>query len=63
MRMMGLEAIYPKPGTSRPHPENKVYPYLLRNMPIDGANQMWTADIPIFRVMSLQARWYQQAMQ
>ena len=45
MRMMGLEAIYPKPRTSRPHPENKVYPYLLRNMAIDGANQVWTADI------------------
>jgi putative transposase len=45
MRMMGLEAIYPKPRTSRPHPENKVYPSLLRNMRIDGANQVWTGDI------------------
>jgi len=45
MRMMGLEAIYPKPRTSRPYPENKVYPSLLRNMRIDGANQVWTADI------------------
>jgi len=45
MRQMGLEAIYPKPKTSRPHPENKVYPYLLRNMTIDRANHVWTADI------------------
>ena len=45
MRQMGLEAIYPKPKTSRPHPENKVYPYLLRNMTIDRANHIWTADI------------------
>jgi putative transposase len=45
MRQMGLEAIYPKPRTSRPHPENKVYPYLLRNMTIDRANHVWTADI------------------
>jgi len=45
MRTMGFEAIYPKPRTSRPYPENKVYPSLLRNMCIDGANQVWTADI------------------
>ncbi len=45
MRQMGLEAIYPKPKTSRPHPENKVYPYLPRNMTIDRANHVWTADI------------------
>ena len=45
MRLMGLEAIYPKPRTSRPHPEHKVYPYLLRNMTIDRPNQVWAADI------------------
>jgi putative transposase len=32
MRLMGLEAIYPKPRTSRPHPHHKVYPYLLKNL-------------------------------
>jgi len=31
VRLMGLEAIYPKPKTSKPHPKNKIYPYLLRN--------------------------------
>jgi putative transposase len=36
MRLMGLEAIYPKPKTSRPHPAHKVYPYLLRNLMCHG---------------------------
>ena len=45
MRLMGLEAIYPKPKTSRPHPEHKIYPYLLRNLNIDRPNQVWAADI------------------
>jgi putative transposase len=45
MRLMGLEAIYPKPKTSRPHPAHKVYPYLLRNLKINRPNQVWAADI------------------
>jgi putative transposase len=45
MRLMGLEAIYPKPKTSRPYPQHKVYPYLLRNLKIDRPNQVWAADI------------------
>ncbi len=45
MRSMGLEAIYPKPKTSRPHPAHKIYPYLLRNLCIDRPNQVWAADI------------------
>ena len=45
MRLMGLEAIYPKPKTSRPHPEHRVYPYLLRNHKINRPNQVWAADI------------------
>jgi putative transposase len=45
MRLMGLEAIYPKPKTSRPHPQHKVYPYLLKNLKIDRPNQVWAADI------------------
>jgi len=45
MRLMGLEAIYPKPKTSRPHPQHKVYPYLLKNLKIDRCNQVWAADI------------------
>ena len=45
MRLMGLEAIYPKPKTSQPHPEHKIYPYLLRDLVIDHPNQVWAADI------------------
>ncbi len=45
MRLMGLEAIYPKRRTSRPHPDHKVYPYLLRNLKIDRPNQVWATDI------------------
>jgi len=45
MRLMGLEAIYPKSKTSRPHPQDEVYPYLLRNLNIERPNQVWAADI------------------
>jgi putative transposase len=45
MRLMGLEAIYQKPNTSRRHPDHKVYPYLLRGLIIDRPNQVWCADI------------------
>jgi putative transposase len=45
MRKMGLEAIYPKPKTSRPHPAHKVYPYLLRNITVERPNHVWAADI------------------
>jgi putative transposase len=41
MRLMGLEAIYPKRKTSRPHPAHQVYPYLLRKLKIDRPNQVW----------------------
>ena len=45
MRLMGLEAIYPKPKTSKPHPAHKIYPYLLRGLKINRPNQVWAADI------------------
>ena len=45
MRLMGIEAIYQKPNTSRKHPAHKIYPYLLRNLDINHANQVWCADI------------------
>lgn len=38
MRLMGIEAIYPKRALSRPSPGHKVYPYLLRNVKIDRVN-------------------------
>jgi putative transposase len=45
MRKLGLWAVTPKPNTSKPHPEHKIYPYLLRDMTIDQANQVWATDI------------------
>jgi putative transposase len=45
MRLMGLQAIYQAPRTSDPHPDHRVYPYLLRGLVIDRANQVWCTDI------------------
>ena len=45
MRTMGLRAIYRGPRTSRPAPDHRVYPYLLRNVQITQPNQVWAADI------------------
>ena len=45
MRKMGLRAIYQKPNTSAPHPEHRVYPYLLRDLAIVRRNQVWCSDI------------------
>jgi len=45
MRQMGLFAIYPKPNTSKAHPTHRVYPYLLRELAIISANQVWCSDI------------------
>lgn len=45
MRKMGLMAIYQKPDTSKPHPEHKRYPYLLRGMNITEPNQVWCSDV------------------
>lgn len=45
MRLMGLEAVYPRPRTSIPYSGHMVYPYLLRGMSIDSPNQVWAADI------------------
>ena len=45
MRKLGLAAVRPKRNTSKPHPEHKIYPYLLRDRAIDQPNQVWSADI------------------
>ena len=45
MRLMGLEAIYPKPRLSRQNPDHKVYPYLLKDLVIDQPDQVWCTDI------------------
>ena len=45
MRKMGIEALYQKPRLSKGNPAHKIYPYLLRNLEISRANQVWVADI------------------
>jgi len=45
MRLMGMEAIYPKPHTTTLSPEHRVYPYLLRQLEVVRPNQVWCADI------------------
>jgi len=50
MSLLGLQATCPKPTTSRPHPEHRVYPYLLRGVTVDHADQVWSADITYLRL-------------
>lgn len=45
MAKMGLVAIYQRSRTSDPHPEHRIYPYLLRNLPITRPNHAWWADV------------------
>ena len=45
MKRMEIEAIYRKPNTSKPAPGHKIYPYLLRNLPIIRPNRVWAMDI------------------
>ncbi len=50
MRLMGLEAVFPKRNTSKPHPGHPVYPYLLRGVTINRTNQVWGMDITYIRL-------------
>jgi putative transposase len=45
MRKMGIEAIYRRPNTSKPEPGHKIFPYLLRKVPVTTPNQVWAMDI------------------
>jgi putative transposase len=45
MRLMGLEAVYPRPKTTMPGVGHEVYPYLLRGVKIERVNQVWSTDI------------------
>ena len=45
MRLMGLEAIYRRPNTSKPAPGHRVYPYLLKGVDVNRVDQVWAADI------------------
>lgn len=50
MRNMGLQSIAPKPNTSKPDHDHKVYPYLLGNMDITSPNHVWCSDITYIRM-------------
>ena len=45
MKRMGIAAIYRRPNTSKPTPGHKIYPYLLRKLPVTRPNQVWATDI------------------
>ena len=50
MTKMGLSPIYQRPRTSDPHPQHRIYPYLLRNLSIVRPNQVWSTDITYIRL-------------
>ncbi|TWI60867.1 putative transposase [Desulfobotulus alkaliphilus] len=52
MREMGLAGMMPGPNTSRRKPGHKIYPYLLRGVPIVRPNQVWSTDITYIRLLS-----------
>ena len=59
MRLLGLQAIFQRPRTSEPHPEHRIYPYLLRDLAITRPNHVWCSDvtyIPLTRVFSIWSR-------
>ena len=61
MRILGIEALYPKPNLSRPAPGHEIYPYLLRGISIERPNQVWSTDITYgFRKMANQTVVQQQ---
>jgi putative transposase len=68
MRLMGLEALYPKPNLSRPQPGQQIYPYLLRHLAVTRPNQVWATDItyvPIvggFIYLCAVIDWYSRAV-
>ena len=45
MKRMGITAIYRRPNTSKPESGHKIFPYLLRKLPVIRSNQVWAMDI------------------
>jgi putative transposase len=45
MQKIGLSPTYQAPKTSAPHPQHRIYPYLLRHLAIERPNQVWCADV------------------
>lgn len=50
MQTLGLAGMAPGPNTSRPHPQHKIYPYLLRGVDVIRPNQVWSTDITYVRL-------------
>lgn len=50
MRLMGIQSVAPKPNTSKPSKEHKIYPYLLGGLDINRSNQAWCSDITYVRM-------------
>jgi len=50
MREMGLAGMAPGPATSKPHPQHKIYPYLLRGVAVTRPNQVWSTDLTYIRL-------------
>ncbi|WP_425388328.1 IS3 family transposase [Desulfobacter vibrioformis] len=50
MKLMRIEAIYPKPKTTKRNENHKIYPYLLRNVVIDKPDHVWSTDITYIRI-------------
>ena len=45
MRLLGVHALFQRPRTSQPHPAHRIYPYLLRDLPITRPNHVWCTDV------------------
>lgn len=52
MHEMGIQAVYPREKTSKPNPENKIYPYLLKGLDINHPNHVWSIDLTYIPVRS-----------
>jgi len=50
LRLLGLEAVYPKPRTSAAATGHRIYPYLLRDVVVERVNQVWSTDITYIRL-------------
>lgn len=50
LRVLGVEAVYPQPRLSQPHPDHRVYPYRLRGVKVERVNQVWSTDITYIRL-------------
>ena len=57
LQELGLQTIYPKANLSAPHPAHRLYPYLLRDVPIVRPNQVWSSDITYVRLAQGFAYW------